>query len=55
MWLWTRHGWPIRTETVTAKGTSVVELKNIDFGNIPDSMFELPAGVQIMELPMFEL
>ena len=51
MWVWTKYGLPIRTETTTEKGTSVVELKNIDFGSISDSMFELPAGVQIMEVP----
>ncbi len=51
MWVWTKYGLPIRTETATAKGTSVVELKNIDFGDISDSMFELPAGVQIMQIP----
>lgn len=51
MWTWTKYGLPIKTETTTAKGTVVVELKNIGFGDIPDSMFELPAGVQIMELP----
>lgn len=50
-WVWTEYGLPIRTESTTAKGTSVAELKNIEFGNIPDSMFELPAGVQMMELP----
>ena len=55
MWIWTNYGWPIRTETTTAQGTSVVELKNIELGNIPDSMFELPAGVQMMEIPMFGL
>jgi len=51
MWIWTMYGIPIRTETTTAKGTTVVEIKNIDFGDIPDSVFELPAGVQIMEIP----
>jgi len=51
MWVWTKYGLPIRTEATTEKGTSVVELKNIDFGSISDSMFELPAGVQIMEVP----
>lgn len=51
MWVWTKYGLPIRIETTTAKGTSVVELKNIGFGDIPDSMFELPAGVQLMEIP----
>ncbi|MBL7154961.1 MAG: outer membrane lipoprotein carrier protein LolA [Candidatus Portnoybacteria bacterium] len=53
MWLWTRYGIPIRTEVTTAKGITIVELKNIDFGNISDSMFELPAGVQIMTIPSF--
>lgn len=51
MWLWKEYGLPIRTESTTAKGTSIVELKNIGFGDIPDSMFELPAGVQIIEMP----
>jgi len=51
-WVWTEHGLPIRIESTTDEGTSVVELKNIGFGDIPDSMFELPAGVQIMELPI---
>ena len=51
MWIWTKYGLPIRTELTTAKGTSVIELKNIEFGDISDSMFELPAGVQIMEMP----
>ena len=53
MWVWTRYGIPIRTETTTTKGTTVMELKNISVGNISDSMFELPAGVQIMEIPFF--
>lgn len=53
MWIWTRYGIPIRTEGTTAEGTTVVEIKNIDFGDISDSMFELPAGVQIMEIPIF--
>lgn len=51
MWIWKKHGLPIRTESTTSKGTSIVELKNIEIGDIPDSMFELPAGVQIMEIP----
>ncbi len=52
MWLWKRYGLPIKTESTTEiEGTSVIELKNIDFSNIPDNIFELPAGVQIMELP----
>lgn len=53
MWVWTKYGLPIKTETTTAQGKSIVELKNIEFGDISDSMFELPAGVQIMQIPSF--
>lgn len=51
IWIWVRYGLPIRTETTTIKGTTVAEIKNIEFVDIPDSMFELPAGVQLMEIP----
>lgn len=47
-WIWKEHGFPIRVETTTAGGTAIVEYKNIEFGDIPDSMFEIPAGVQII-------
>ncbi len=55
MWLWTKYGIPIRTEMTMAQDTSVVELKNIDFGNISDNMFELPPNAQIMTIPSFGL
>ncbi len=48
-WVWKEHGFPIKIETTTAEGTTTVEFKNIDFSDIPDSMFELPPGVQVME------
>lgn len=51
MWIWAKYGLPIKTESTTAQGTTVIELKNIDLSSIPDSVFELPAGVEIMELP----
>ncbi len=53
-WVWQKHGVPIRTETTSSFGgedtTTITEMKNIDFGNIPDNMFELPAGVKVMDL-----
>jgi outer membrane lipoprotein-sorting protein len=55
MWVWTKYGLPIRTETTTTQGITVAEMKNIDFGSIPDSMFELPAGAQLMEIPFLGL
>jgi outer membrane lipoprotein-sorting protein len=48
-WIWKEHGFPVRVETTTPEGTTVIVYRNIDFGDIPDSMFELPPGVQIME------
>lgn len=51
MWIWTNYGLPIRSETTTAAGKMVIEYQNIDFSDIPDSMFQLPAGVQITSLP----
>jgi outer membrane lipoprotein-sorting protein len=52
-WLWQKHGLPIRTETTSSFGgtseTTTTEMKNIDFGDIPNSMFELPAGVEIQD------
>jgi outer membrane lipoprotein-sorting protein len=50
MWIWQKHGFPVRVETAVPNGTMVMEYKNISFGNIPDSMFKLPAGVKIMDM-----
>src|SRR6056297_1803882 len=50
-WIWKEHGLPVRSVHQTSQGESVMELKNIEFTNIPDSEFELPAGVEVMELP----
>lgn len=50
-WIWKENGFPIRIEATTTAGEAVVENKNIEFVDIPDSMFQLPAGVQITEMP----
>jgi outer membrane lipoprotein-sorting protein len=51
MWIWKEHGFPIRIETTMAEDKTITEYKNIDFADIDDSMFELPAGVQIIQMP----
>ena len=51
IWVWLEHGFPIRTEITTAEGTTVMKLTNIQIGGVPDSTFELPADVEIMEMP----
>ncbi|MGD9116629.1 MAG: DUF4412 domain-containing protein [Dehalococcoidia bacterium] len=47
-WIWKQHGFPIRTESTTSEGKIIVVFKDIDFGDINDSLFELPEGVQII-------
>jgi hypothetical protein len=49
-WIWNDHGYPVKMETTTNGVTSVVEWKNFDFSDIPDSMFELPDGVEIIDM-----
>lgn len=48
-WIWKEHGFLIRIESTAPGGTTITEFKNIDFADIDDSMFELPAGVQIVQ------
>ncbi len=53
MWIWEQHGFPLRMEISDEYGTTVAEFRNISFGNIPDSMFEIPAGVEVVDLSQF--
>jgi len=49
MWIWQEYGLPIREEMTTRRsGTSRTEMKNIKLDPIPDSMFEVPAGAEIV-------
>jgi outer membrane lipoprotein-sorting protein len=51
-WLWIEYGIPVKVEFSPRTGEALVtELRNVEVGDIPDSMFELPAGVQPMEIP----
>ena len=47
-WMWEEYGFPIRFEGPGAEGKMIIEWKNIEFVDIPDDMFELPSGVQIV-------
>jgi len=49
MWISKDHGLPVKMEITSSQGTIITEFKNYDFSDIPDSMFELPAGVQMMQ------
>jgi outer membrane lipoprotein-sorting protein/predicted small secreted protein len=50
MWLWVDTGFPVRVETTTSSGTVIAVCQNILFGDIDDSLFEVPAGYTIIGL-----
>jgi len=47
-WIWKEKAFPLKMEINTSSGTITTEFKNIEFVDIPDNMFELPAGVKII-------
>jgi outer membrane lipoprotein-sorting protein len=49
-WIWLKNGLPVQMEMTSPSGTSRTEMKNLEFGSISDSTFELPAGVDIVNL-----
>jgi outer membrane lipoprotein-sorting protein len=51
MWIWQEYGFPLKVVTETDQGTTTIEYKNIEFTDIPDSEFQLPPGVEIMDFP----
>lgn len=50
IWIWEDTGFPLRQEVATTGGKVVIEYKNYDFSQIDDSVFELPAGVEIIAM-----
>jgi outer membrane lipoprotein-sorting protein len=52
VWVWKAESFPIRMESTTSSGTVIVEYKNIVFGTLSNDLFQLPAGVQIIEFPI---
>ena len=52
VWLSLDKGWVVKLEMTTAELTATIESKEIDINpTIPDSVFDLPAGVEIIEFP----
>jgi outer membrane lipoprotein-sorting protein len=49
-WIWEAYGFPVKMEITAAGNTTTVEYKNVKVEDIPDSMFELPAGVEVMDM-----
>jgi hypothetical protein len=50
-WFSHRLNWPVKTESKSSYGTTISEYENIEVGNVPDAIFELPAGYQKLSMP----
>ncbi|MDD2422127.1 MAG: hypothetical protein PHC60_03530 [Heliobacteriaceae bacterium] len=52
-YIWEEYGFPVKVETFQdGKPLNVMEFKNLTVNSVADSEFELPAGVQVMDLPV---
>lgn len=51
MWIRKDIGMPVRVEANTADASTVMEYKNFNVGAQDASLFELPAGTQITDMP----
>jgi outer membrane lipoprotein-sorting protein len=49
-WIWQEKGFPLRVEMTSSAGKIQMDMKNIDFSDIADSMFALPAGVTVTDM-----
>ncbi|OGN95286.1 MAG: hypothetical protein A2Y89_02570 [Chloroflexi bacterium RBG_13_51_18] len=49
-WIWNDTGFPLKTEMTSGGVKTTIEYRNIDFSDIPDSMFELPEDVEIISI-----
>jgi outer membrane lipoprotein-sorting protein len=52
MWVSEEYGIPLRVETDDGGFKTVIEYKNLEVGSIPDDVFTIPQGVQILETDM---
>lgn len=50
MWVWDEYGFPLKYESNIDGNQVVWEYKNVSFDKIPDSVFEIPAGVQVVDM-----
>ncbi len=51
-WLWKDYGIPLRIEATSEGESMVMEYKNVQVTELDDSLFQLPEGVEVMDLGM---
>ena len=53
IWIWVEHSVPLKLEVSANSGTVDWEFLNYHFDSQPDSLFELPAGVKVVDTSSF--
>jgi len=51
IWLWEEYGLPVRIESTYNESTTVIQYSNYKFEALPESLFELPQGMKVVDLP----
>lgn len=49
-WIWKDKGLPVQMIMTTPQGDSTIKYQNYDFGMIDDSLFSVPAGVEVVDM-----
>jgi len=50
VWIWKEKGFPLKAE-VSGSGQKIsIEYRNVQVGGLPDSLFELPPDMQVLDL-----
>ncbi len=52
MWVHKKYGVMMKMEAESPEGEMKIEIKNLKVGDIPDSEFEIPADITMMEMPV---
>jgi hypothetical protein len=50
-WIWKDTGFPVKMETTSGGVTTTVIWRNFSFNDVQDSVFDLPEGVPIQDMP----
>lgn len=51
LWLHQKYGIMMKMESQSSEGKVLIEVKNLKVGDIPDSLFEIPSDIKMMEMP----
>lgn len=49
-WVHSKYGLPVRVEITTEDEVTTMDYKNFEFGDIKDSLFQLPDGVEVQRM-----